>query len=97
MGNGFYAMYDLVDSYKKKIIEFNGNYYHMNPEIYSAETVNKRLNATAKEIWENDRRKLELVRDMGYEVLVVWEKEYKNEPDTIFKCINFLQSLSKFQ
>lgn len=84
-------IYDL--KYKNKIIEFNGDYWHCNPEIYDADYFNTQLQLTAKEKWEVDKVKEDIASLNGYKVLVIWESEYKKDPDaTIRKCVSFLTS-----
>jgi hypothetical protein len=81
--------YDFV--YKKKIIEFNGDYWHCNPKIYEAEYFNKSLQCTAKEKWEFDKCKNVLIENYGYDVLTIWEMDWNMNPeDTLKKCIKFL-------
>lgn len=84
-------IYDL--KYKNKIIEFNGDYWHCNPETYDADYFNTQLQMTAKEKWEVDKVKEGIAALNGYEVLIIWESEYKKDPDaTIRKCVSFLTS-----
>jgi hypothetical protein len=78
-------------SYSKKIIEFNGDFWHAHPNIFNAEDVIPVLNVTALEKWNYDKEKIKLAEFYGYEVLVVWESEYRKDPDTVVqKCIDFL-------
>ena len=77
--------------YKKKIIEFNGDYWHCNPALYEADYFNKSLQCTAKEKWEFDEWKISLVKNEGYQVLTVWESDWNENPkQTIEKCIKFI-------
>lgn len=83
--------YDIILG--NKIIEYNGDFWHCNPNIYSEEDLIKRNNTfiSAKEIWEKDRKKIEIAKNSGFEVLVIWESDYKkNREEIINKCINFL-------
>jgi len=58
------------------VVEFFGNYWHANPEMYNAEDeVHHGLKA--KEIWERDDIRLAELR-RRLRVFVVWEKEYKD-------------------
>jgi very-short-patch-repair endonuclease len=44
-----------------------------------------------KDIWKYDKKKIKLIENMGYEILIIWEKEYKqNKEKTIQKCIDFI-------
>lgn len=83
--------YSYDFTYGKKIIEFNGDYWHCNPLVYEAEYFNKNKELTAKEIWQYDLTKNRLAESHGYEVLVVWESEWHKTPDhAIKKCIDFI-------
>ena len=87
-------LYDI--HYGKKIIEFNGDYWHANPELYLFEDyVGNILNnkpTYAYEIWAKDAKKKSLAEEHGYEVMVVWESEFIEMPrTTLEKCLKFLQ------
>ena len=85
--------YDFCVKEKKKIIEFNGDYWHCNPRLYSPDFFNRNKQMTAQQIWDFDNKKEELARAKGYDYLVIWESEYKLNPDvTINKCKNFLEN-----
>ena len=82
--------YDFVLG--KKIIEFNGDYWHMNPNKYNKNDFNKSIQETAGEKWKSDALKNNMIESRGYEVLTVWESEYHQNPkETIQKCIKFLK------
>ena len=75
----------------KKIIEFQGDYWHCNPEKYYADYVHKTYGITAQEVWDKDKLKLECARNHGYEVLYIWELDYKKDREgQIKKCLEFL-------
>ena len=74
-----------------KFIEFNGDYWHMNPNLYNENDVNKTTKKIAKDIWESDGNKIKYANKNGYDVLIIWESEYRNNPgDVINKCVDFL-------
>jgi very-short-patch-repair endonuclease len=86
---------DFIDHDTKRIIEFNGDLYHANPNIFNSEDKpnpwNKKL--SAKKIWENDKIRNGLIESFGYEVLVVWESDYRKNPQQILqKCIEFIKN-----
>lgn len=87
-----YYFYDYVDTKKKKVIEFNGDDFHANPKKYNEKSIPlKFINKTAKEIWNNDFIKNNKIISEGYDILIIWESEYKlNKEETIQKCIDFL-------
>jgi very-short-patch-repair endonuclease len=85
--------YDFTDSINNKIIEFNGDYWHMNPDKYSKDDFNKNKKMKAEEIWEYDKYKIDLAKDCGYDVLVIWENDYRKEPQKVLQeCIKFLNN-----
>lgn len=72
--------YDIVCSKRKKVIEYNGDYWHANPILYESDFVIKQSDMSAKEIWERDQIKIKEIIDRGFEVKIVWESEFlKNE------------------
>ena len=75
----------------KKLIEYNGTYWHADPRFYAKNTLIEKKKMTAFQVWENDRIKLEAAKSQGYEVLVIWEHDFKeNKQREIDKCIKFL-------
>jgi very-short-patch-repair endonuclease len=76
-----------------KIIEFNGDRFHANPEKFNENDYPHPYfkNKTAKEIWQFDEIRLNILRQEGYEVFIVWEQEFrKNREDTLNNCLEFL-------
>ena len=97
--NGGYYIYDFVDLKKMKIIEYNGDMYHGNPQKYKEDDNPHpfRKNLTAKMIWDKDKEKIELAKFNGFDVLIVWDSEFRylgesRRSDVIQKCIDFLNS-----
>lgn len=95
--NGGYYVYDFTDVNSKKIIEFNGDMYHANPSKYGENDTPHpfRKNKTSKDIWDKDREKVDLAKMNGYDVMIVWDSEYRykgsNEREKLIKkCIDFL-------
>lgn len=86
--------FDFVILDKNKIIEFNGDKFHANPTIYSPDDTPNPFIKTLKssQIWADDLDKISNVERLGYEVLVIWESEYKNNKDRVIqRCKDFLQ------
>lgn len=83
--------YDIV--LNNKIIEYNGDYWHCNPKKYKKkQTIKQNGKMTLViDVWKKDKLKIQTAKDQGYEVLVIWESDYKaNKQDVIDKCITFL-------
>lgn len=75
-----------------RIIEFNGSFWHANPK-YFAENDVMQNNILAKDIWEKDKSRLAALHDAGYNVHVVWEDEYYNNPENVLEiCKAFIES-----
>jgi hypothetical protein len=89
-------IYDFIDTITKKIIEYNGDMYHANPKKFKKmDTPHPyRKNKTSLEIWESDKNKIDVVKNNGYDVLVIWDSEYRwgNKEKVIKKCIKFLKN-----
>lgn len=72
--NGVYVV-DFYNEEFKLVVEFNGNYWHANPRIYSA--TDKIRNLTAREIWKREEDRLNFLNNHAIidKVIVVWEGE----------------------
>lgn len=79
--------YDITSPKNKKIIEFNGDYWHCNPKIYTEDFVVLQSGKTAKEIWERDRLKRKSAEQRGFTLLEIWEEEYIKFPSLTLKKI----------
>lgn len=73
---------------KNKIIEFNGDYYHMNPTLYENNSYNKLKKKFAYEIWNYDEEKIKVAKDKGYQIFVVWEHDFLKNQEELFKNIS---------
>lgn len=84
---------DLVFSARKKIIFVHGCYWHMHQCKYG--TVSPKSNA---DFWKQkrlatvarDKRNIEDLQDLGWEVLVIWECELKELSMITSQVIKFL-------
>lgn len=87
--------YMLDFTLNNKCIEFNGTYWHAKPGKFSAEKVIGKIGhfvRTAQEIWDLDAIKQQAIIDSGYELLVIWEDDFRKDKEgTIEKCLNFLK------
>ncbi len=86
--------YDI--KYENKIIEYNGDFWHANPLKNNANDIINFPNSkgiTAKDVWDRDAHKIATARSNGYDVLVIWEHEFKNnKQETLDRCIKFLKA-----
>lgn len=85
--------FDYVDFTNKKIIEYNGDFWHCNPILYNENYFNVVKQKTAKEIWEYDKHKNQYIINKGYDLLVIWEYDFKHDREnTIQRCIDFIKN-----
>ena len=84
--------YDIFIPKLNLIIEFNGDYWHANPDLYKAsDLIHYRFgNITAEDIWNKDLKKKKLAELAGYSIITVWEKEIKNL--SIKEILNLMQN-----
>ena len=83
--------YDFVC--KKKVIEFNGDYWHCNPLIYKEDFFNKSKQMFAKDIWNYDKIKIDSIEKLGYKALIIWEYDYNNNKQKVVQqCIDFIKN-----
>lgn len=93
-----YRKYDFkIDD---KIIEYNGDIFHANPEKYISTDIPLNRNVfktrelykkTAADIWKYDAHKIQLAKDNGYKIFVVWHSDVKkNRYRMLRKCKEFL-------
>lgn len=69
------------------IIEYNGDYWHCNPKKYKSDYFNQKKQKTAKELWEYDKNKIDLIKEKGYNLEIIWESDLKEDPTLINKLI----------
>lgn len=84
-------MYDfVVTSPVKKVVEFNGNFWHADPKVYKADDLVPIRGGAKKasEIWQSDLKKKLSIESRGFEVLVVWEKDYLENPKKVVEDVS---------
>jgi G:T-mismatch repair DNA endonuclease (very short patch repair protein) len=74
---------DIYIPSRKLAIEFNGDYWHMNPRLYDEIYYNSQSQCTAKEKWEYDKLKQEECQDLGIKLIVVWEYDWIHSQDNV--------------
>jgi very-short-patch-repair endonuclease len=69
------------------IVEFMGNYWHCNPTMYEENYWHKKKGLCAKEIWEADKTRKEMLETFGYNVFPVWESDYTKNKDQVITLL----------
>ena len=76
-----------ADGYCKEtntIYEFHGDYWHGCPKRYNPNALNQVCNKTFKELYENTLKKEQTIKDLGYNLVVIWESDW-NKINTSIK------------
>lgn len=76
---------DLTNIKNNRMIEFFGDYWHCNPKKYNEDYFNKKMKKTAKEIWEHDKIRINHLKTLGFDVMIIWEHDYMKNHDNIIK------------
>jgi very-short-patch-repair endonuclease len=91
-GNRKHYFFDFTMG--NNIIEYYGDLFHANPKIYTENDIPVKWRSEqkiAKDIWEYDKLKESTIREHGYNLLVIWESEVKeNKYRVLERCREFL-------
>lgn len=77
-----------VDGYQKDtntIYEFQGDYWHGNPDIYDLAAMNKTVNETFGILYFNTVAKNNLLKNKGYNVIEMWENKWRKGINAVKK------------
>lgn len=74
---------DFFDAKRNIIIEFNGDFFHANPEVYVNTTKLFNRGLTFVEIREREEHRFAVLRQHAKHVYVVWEKDWKVQPNVV--------------
>jgi hypothetical protein len=69
------------------IYEFHGDFWHGNPNIYKDNDINTITKCTYKELYEKTLKKEERLKNLGYNLVVIWEYDWKK----LNRCVKILQ------
>lgn len=73
---------DEINHDLKIIVEMFGDLYHCNPRRYkNPDRFLKTINRTVGEQWKRDQRRLACFYRHGYSVIIIWEKDYRTNPE----------------
>ena len=64
------------------VVELFGDLYHCNPWMFSnSEVYVPAIQRTVAEQWKRDERKIACFKKHGYKVVVVWEYDFRRNPE----------------
>jgi hypothetical protein len=58
------------------IYEFYGDFWHGNPDKYSAHDINKKVNKTFGELYNQTIEREKALKQKGFELITIWEKDF---------------------
>lgn len=69
---------DILFEDRKLIVEFFGDFWHLNPKFYASSDRHGFHNKfiTAQDIWNRDQYKIDSLQKLGYNVIVIWENDW---------------------
>lgn len=82
---------DGVSEAHKIIVEFYGDRYHANPKKYPTDEQEPIRGVTAGSLRAKDKRKEDYLKSLGYNVLVIWENDWR----IVGNKINAINSVRK--
>lgn len=67
----------------KILLEVNGTYWHCDPRFYKSDDIVKfgEEICLASDVWDKDKKKMELAESYGYKVIYLWENEINKYTD----------------
>lgn len=86
--------FDFGCGEKKKLVELHGTYWHADPVVYGEEGIDQRFTKEHVQwIRQNDAAKVKAGNDAGYDVIVIWEREWKtNRREVVNKLYNWWEA-----
>lgn len=78
-GTGKKWKVDGFNHAKKRVYEFLGDYWHGNPSKYNSDDINPSTCLTYGVMYTETMKRLDYIRELGYEVIYIWECEWKGK------------------
>jgi hypothetical protein len=75
-GKRNFIITDAYDPRTNTVYEFDGDYYHGNPEIYNSDDINIVNGKTFGELYEATIAKKQAIINAGYKFVSIWESEW---------------------
>lgn len=96
LGDKGFIKIDFTNTTRNFCVEFHGDYWHANPELYEENEMISYPNSVAKkagDIWVLDSTRADHIREKGFKLFVVWESEYKTDKiGTIKKLLQRIEN-----
>ena len=76
-------IYDFADASRRLLVEYQGDVWHMNPLIYSADSIQPRTGLVASAVWARDAAKARVAHKCGFRLFTIWESDWKQNSERI--------------
>ena len=77
------------------VIEFNGDYWHCNPQKYDESYEHTLRHMSAKEIWKIDEERYNVIKnELGYNLTIIWEHDVRYNRKQII--LNLIKDIKKY-
>lgn len=95
-GNKKWLFPDIIIEKEKIIIEYNGSFWHGDPNRYNDGDMILHDNVKVKDVWERDKNKKEIYEKLGYKTIVVWGDSFiKNKEECVNNIIVEINNIIK--
>jgi len=80
MNNNKNRRVDGYDPLTNTVYEFHGDYWHGNPARFNLDDINPTIKKPYRQLYEATLTKEVLIKDSGYNLVVMWEHDWKAHP-----------------
>ena len=74
-----YCRVDGFDPDTNTVYLFHGDFWHGNPAVFEASEINTKTSTTHGYLYEKTMKIEQKLQDAGYDLVVMWEKDWKSE------------------
>lgn len=75
--NGKLMKFDGYDEKTNTVYEFFGSMWHGDPRLYKADDFNPVSKKSYGELYNETKKREEIIKSQGYNLVVIWEKDFK--------------------
>lgn len=84
-----YYIVDGFDPINNTIFEFNGDFWHGNPNIYRENELNKVIGVNFGELYHKTIEKQTQMLKAGYNIITIWERDFRASLYNTKLCLNY--------